>query len=100
MKKYSLYSTTVESAEREALLSKYTQAATYLPFYLFAQTHEQAFGVPAVGGVDWSQHRLVDTEEDKSSDTDLTFAEFDAMSDALLAQEHQGIELICRIRSL
>ncbi|MEE4292202.1 MAG: hypothetical protein V2J13_10680 [Cycloclasticus sp.] len=94
MKKYSLYSQNVESTEREVMRELYPSSAEYLPFYLFPQTHEQAFGVPASQIVDLSIYNFVDSAEDKLEPTDVTRAEFDAQADALLGSQHTGREII------
>lgn len=94
MKLYSLYSMDVITPEREALQTRHPKAAEYLPFYLFCETHEQAFGVPASNILDLSRHRLVNTEAEKESEDDMTFDEFRTLADRLLQQEHTGREVI------
>ena len=97
MKKYALYSQDVSSTERETLLARFPQAAQYLPFYLFPQTHEQLIGAPAASLIDLSQYSLIDNVEDRVNENQMTYAEFDAYTNDLLAQEHTGREVILSV---
>lgn len=85
MKKYSLYRKVGVNAERDALLEKYPQCAEYGNFYLFAETHEQAFGVPASNITDYGETNLVGNAQDITSPNDVTQADFDVLLTATLA---------------
>jgi hypothetical protein len=91
MKKYSIYSMDIDNEQRETMLAKHGKAAQYLPFYLFGETYEQLTGLPHPHSMDLSVFNLTDTPE---FETDKTFAEFDAMCDALLGGTFDGREVV------
>lgn len=108
MKKYGIYSYSLDSPERGRMLEVFPNAAVYentelgVAYYLFNGTYETTLGETHPNSVDLSSWVLVDTVEEKLDERYLTYAEFDAWAAETMQQEHIGIELIlnrqCAIR--
>lgn len=78
-----------DTADRDRYLERFPNAAQYLPFHLFPANKSEVAEL-ACEVVDLSDKSLVETAEEKSVETDLTYAEFDALADQLIGQGFSG----------
>ncbi|AYA64312.1 hypothetical protein [Alteromonas sp. RKMC-009] len=94
MKLYAAYSKAVQTDQRDALIEAYPHAAVYGEHYLFPCSYEQLTGETNPNTVDLTGKRLV---EEIETEHDMTFAEFDALCDQMLADE-TGREVLLSVQ--
>lgn len=78
-----------DTKDRDRYLEKFPHAAQYLPFHLFPANYDEVANLTC-NIVDLSGKALVETEEEKLTESDLTYAEFDALADQLIGQGFSG----------
>ncbi|QDP56409.1 MAG: hypothetical protein Tp152SUR00d2C52646391_5 [Prokaryotic dsDNA virus sp.] len=86
----------IDTTDRDRYIEKFPCAAKYEPFYLFPAEQEEVTALTCEV-VDLSSKLLVESAEDKYNETDITYAEFDAMADELINQGFSGRAIVLSV---
>lgn len=99
MKKYSIYSPSVQTIERDNLKTLYQGAlysldvnGTTVDLILFPAYHKEKFGTEPIESIDMSHFNIVETIE--NPETEITEAMFSAWAEQELLKPQTGREII------
>lgn len=99
MKKYSIYSPSVQTIERDNLKTLYKGAfyslnvkGTNVDLILFPASHKEKFGTEPTESIDMSHMSIVETVE--NPETEITEAMFSAWAEQELLKPQTGREII------